>query len=186
MSKKTVEIIIDSGNEYLIGVKKNQPILYKQIQVSMADRNNWSSHYTSVEQNKGRTERRTVIVSNQISSINKHWKGLQQIVAVEREVKRNRKITRYTAYFISSQCSNAFYYTEGIRSHWQIENSLHWVKDVTYKEDASTIKKGNAPQNLSTLKNISINIFRKNNYTNLAQAMRMMANKIDKLLNLII
>lgn len=77
-------------------------------------------------------------------------------------------------------------YEEGVRSHWSIENSLHWVKDVTLKEDASKIRIGNAPQNISTIKNIGINIFRENNYTNMAQAMRLVANDIKALYNLII
>lgn len=72
-----------------------------------------------------------------------------------------------------------------VRSHWEIENSLHWVKDVTLKEDASKIKMGNAPQNMSTIKNIGINLFRKNNYNNIAQAMRLVANDVKTLYDII-
>jgi hypothetical protein len=60
------------------------------------------------------------------------------------------------------------------------------MKDVTLREDASKIRTGQAPQNISTLKNMSINIFRKNNYSNMAEAMRLVANDINTLYNLII
>jgi predicted transposase YbfD/YdcC len=63
---------------------------------------------------------------------------------------------------------------------------LHWVKDVVLKEDASTIKTGNAPQNISTIKNIVINILRTNIDESITKAIRLVANKIEKLIKLII
>jgi predicted transposase YbfD/YdcC len=179
-------VIIDSNNNYLIGVKKNQRTLYNQIESIIADKNNQSSSYTTLEKNKGRIELRHTMVSNSIEAISKDWKGLQQIIGVHRIVKEKKILREETAYFISSRNENAFLYEEGVRSHWAIENSLHWVKDVTLKEDASKIKMGNAPQNISTIKNIGINIFRENNYKNMAQAMRLVANDIEALYNLII
>lgn len=97
------------------------------------------------------------------------------------------QVSEETAYFISSLSPKtpAPVFNEGIRSHWAIENSLHYVKDVTFKEDASKIRTKNAPQNISLLKNIVINIFRKNNYSNMAQAIRLTANDIPKLWKLV-
>jgi predicted transposase YbfD/YdcC len=126
------------------------------------------------------------MVSNDIESISKDWKGLQQIVAVERKTILKGKLTEEMAYFISSRNENGFFYAEGVRSHWQIENSLHWVKDVTLKEDASKIRMGHAPQNISTIKNMGMNIFRKNNYTKIAEATRLVSNDINILYDLII
>jgi predicted transposase YbfD/YdcC len=186
LPKKTVEIIIDSKNDYLIGVKKNQRILYNQIEAIIADSKNISSWHTTIEINKGRSELRNTMVSNWIEPINADWKGLQQVVGVHRMVKDKGKNREEMAYFISSRNENAFFYMEGVRSHWQIENSLHYAKDVTQREDASRIRKGNAPQNISTLKNIAINLFRKNEYPNLAQGMRLVSNDIVKLVELII
>lgn len=179
-------MIINSNNDYLIGVKNNQPTLYNHIKSVIADKTKQSSCYTTLESNKARTELRHIMVSNDVEGLNKDWKGLRQVIGVHRVVKNKGKITEERAYFISSRNANAFLYEEGIRSHWAIENSLHWVKDVTLKEDDSKIRMGNAPQNISTLKNISINIFRENNYNNIAQAMRLVANDINTLYNLII
>lgn len=178
-------MIIDSNNDYLIGVKKNQPTLYRQIETIIGDRTNQSSSYTTLEISKGRTELRHTMVSNHIGIISKDWQGLRQIVGVHRIVKEKTKTREETAYFISSKNENAFLYEEGIRSHWEIENSLHWVKDVTLKEDASKIKMGNAPQNISTIKNISMNILRTNDYDNMAQAMRLVANDIPLIISMV-
>jgi len=152
----------------------------------MADKNKWNSWNSEIEINKGRTELRTITASNEVEGIGKEWIGVKQIISVQRIVKRKGKKTEETAYFISSKNSNAFAYREGIRLHWEIENSLHYVKDVTLKEDASKIVTGNAPQNLSTIKNISMNIMRKNEHTNMAQAMRLVANNIPLLKSMII
>ena len=163
----------------------NQPLLYKQAEVTMADKNKWSSWYSEIEINRGRTELRTVTVSNDLEGIGKEWIGIKQLISIERIVDRKGKKTKEMAYFISSKNTNAFKYKEGIRLHWEIENSLHYVKDVTLKEDASKIVTGNAPQNLSTIKNISINIMRNNQYKNMAQAMRLVANNIPLLKSMI-
>ena len=185
MPKKTTAAIIDSGNDYLIGVKKNQPGLYDTIEQIIADKSQQSIACATMEVNKGRTELRNVMVSDGTEAINPGWKGLQQAVGVHRMVKDKGKIREEMACFISSQYANAFLYAEGISSHWAIENSLHYVKDVTLKEDASKIAKGNGPHNISSIKNIGLNIFRTNQYTNMAQAIRLVANDINTLMFMI-
>ncbi len=151
----------------------------------MADKNKRSSWYTEIEINKGRTELRSVSVSENLEGISDQWIGLNQLISIQRIINRKGKKTEETAYFISSKQSNALAYSEGIRLHWAIENSLHYVKDVTLKEDASKIKTGNAPQNISTIKNISMNILRTNEYDNMAQAMRLVANNIPLIKSMI-
>lgn len=82
---------------------------------------------------------------------------------------------------MSTDDKSASEFAEGIRSHWSIENSLHYVKDVTFNEDRSKIISGNNPANMSIMRNIVINIFRENGYDNLKQAIRLLANNIKKL-----
>ena len=69
--------------------------------------------------------------------------------------------------------------------HWGIENSLHYVKDVTFKEDHSKIITGNAPENHSIVRNIAINIFRENEFESIISGIRLCCNKIFKLRDMI-
>ncbi|MBD2605939.1 transposase [Scytonema hofmannii FACHB-248] len=72
-----------------------------------------------------------------------------------------------------------------IRGHWGIENRLHWVKDVIFDEDNSTIRMGNAPANLSVMRTIALNILRRNGHASITTAQRFISNDIDKLLALV-
>lgn len=82
--------------------------------------------------------------------------------------RKNNKLSKEISYFISSLSSDnkPSFFSKGIRNHWSIENGLHYVKDVTFREDASKIKTGNAPENMSLFRNISINIFKKQKLNN--------------------
>ena len=117
-------MIIDSKNDYLIGVKKNQLGLYKQIEQIFSIAQQHSSSYTTIEVNKGRLESRRIVTSNTLDGISEEWKGLKQVVRIERFVKEQSKVKEEIAYFISSKTENAIFYEEGIRSHWSIENTL--------------------------------------------------------------
>jgi predicted transposase YbfD/YdcC len=170
----------------VIGVKKNQQLLHRDIERIMAKEENVNSKYTDIEQNKGRQELRAVSVSNCLDGISKDWVGVAQVVKVLRITKEKKQTRTETAYFISSLRGHATFYNEGIRAHWSIENSLHWVKDVTLEEDASKIRTGHAPENLSTIRNITLNVFRANDYDNMEQAKRLVCNNIELLKNIII
>lgn len=159
----------------------NQRKLYEQIDTAFSDERKITGRFSGLIKNKGRTERREVMASQEVAEISEGWVGLKQIVKVLRWTKNKNKETQDTAFYITSITSNAQVLYNGIRSHWGIENSLHWVKDVTFREDASKIRTGNAPQNTSILRNMAINIFRLNEYTNLAQAQRLVANDIKQL-----
>ena len=126
-----------------------------------------------------------MIISQDLTEISEDWVGLKQIVKVLRWTKNKQKVTQDVAFYITSVTLNAQVLYNGIRSHWGIENSLHWVKDVIFREDASKIRTENAPQNTSILRNMAINIFRLNEYRNLAQAQRLVANDIRQLKQLI-
>lgn len=183
MSKKTVDAIIKSGNNYVIGVKKNQKRLYHAIEACTKGKK--MSWYAHIELNRGRLENREVKVYNLPDEIRNQWAGAKQAVWIHREVKKKGKVSVENAYYLSSMEGSALLYSYGIRSHWSIENSLHWVKDVTMGEDRSKIRKGNAPSILSTLRNGAMNIFRNHGMNQIAKATRLVANDIDKLVQLI-
>ncbi|MBH8574792.1 transposase [Nostocaceae cyanobacterium CENA369] len=76
-------------------------------------------------------------------------------------------------------------FARGIRSHWCIENCLHWIKDVVFLEDDSKIRMGHAPANLSILRTIALNTLRRNGHTSITTAQRFLCHDIDKLLHLV-
>ena len=121
---------------------------------------------------------RTVEVYSTPAELSEDWVGLASFVIVKRSVKTKKKKTKEIAYFISSLPSTtpASIFQKGIRHHWKIENTLHYVKDVTFGEDASRIRTGQAPENMSLIRNIVLNLFHVDGATNIAQAIRMVAH----------
>lgn len=129
-----------------------------------------------------RIEKRSVEVYDDLYEII-GWAGIKRIILVKREVslKGKNHTTVDNAVFISSLDKPASFFQEAIRSHWAIENSLHYVKDVTFAEDASTIRTKNAPVNFSTVRTIVITLLRRHNFKNMKQAIRLIAFDIKRL-----
>lgn len=185
--KATVKTIIESKNDYIIGVKGNQKNLYKQIQKNIKQESPVDIDI-SYEKNRGRKEKRISEVYKNLNNISPAWTGLNSIVKIERIVERDNKNTSEVAYYISSLSpkTSAKQFNRVIRNHWLIENSLHYVKDKTFGEDDSKIKKGSAPQNLSIIRNVAINIFRQHGYTSMAQAIRLVSDDLRKIYHMML
>ena len=181
IAKKTTAEIIASGNDYIIGVKGNQPKLLKQIKETTADESNIVSISEISECSKGRIETRKVSISHDLSGISDEWIGLKTIIRVERTVIEKQINRNETAFYIGSFKTDACGLNIGIRRHWAIENQLHYVKDVTFREDYSKIVADNSAENFSLIRNIVINLFRKSGMKSMIQAIRLISNDIKKL-----
>jgi predicted transposase YbfD/YdcC len=182
LSKKTVEAIIDSGNDYLIQVKGNQPTLFQAIKETV-DTQPALSTVCSEERSRGRQERRIVSVFSSPGQLSEEWKGFRRVVHVERQICRPGKATQTHHYYMSSVDSEyADMFARGVRGHWSIENRLHWVKDVIQHEDDSGIKKGNGVETLSILKNVAINISRELGFDSIKGAAIHFASNVKELL----
>lgn len=184
MSKKTCQLIIDSGHDYVIAVKGNQKHLHHQIRRHTENAHPTSRHI-STERTRNRVTTRTVQVFQNLTDISDSWAGLKSLIKVERTGTRAGKSYQQVAYYISSLESCAIDFAYGIRGHWGIENRLHWVKDVVFGEDSSRIRHGNAPANRSIILAIAMNIWRRNGYPSITSAQRFLSNDIDKLLLLV-
>ena len=169
--KEIVKLIAQQEANYVITLKKNQGSLYKRVEAlfSEALRSKYQgfTHSTNrlSESNHDREETRyCVMLSNIQHQIDPEgeWQNLQSIgrADVMRTVKGKTKIE--TRYFISSLPNNAKLLADSVRRHWGIENSLHWVLDVAFREDDSRIRKDNAPQNFAILRHIAHSLLQQN------------------------
>ena len=184
--KETTKNIIESNNDYVIAVKENQPKLYKQIRENIKETDPVSIDYT-LEKNKGRKEERELFVYDNLENIDPDWMGLKRIIQVNRRIDhiKAQKMTEETVYYITSLIKDAADLNQGVRAHWHIENTLHWTKDVVFKEDASKIRTGNAPENISLIKNWVMAVFRKNGFKSMTKAVRKTANDIKFMIKLL-
>jgi predicted transposase YbfD/YdcC len=142
--------------------------------------------FNEVKRTRGRNERRFVSIFNPTEAIPAGWPKLSRIVHVERIFSSKNGYHHTHSYYISSLLSNdAKLFATGIRGHWSIENNLHWVKDVVLREDTTKHKKGFAAKNMSILRNIAINVFRKNEYSSTKHATLFFASNVKELLEII-
>ena len=168
--KEIVNLISQKDGDYIIALKKNQNSLYESTELLLAKaiskRNKGFSvsHYSTRDFGHGREEIRNYLmltdISNQIDPENK-WKKLNSIGMVESVRTENGKTTVETRYYISSLKLDARKFGDSVRSHWGIENSLHWILDVALNEDDCRIRKNNSPQNFAVLRHIAVNLLGK-------------------------
>lgn len=158
-------------------MKKNQLTLYTQIEEIIAHTSSIDMDYT-LEKSKGRVEHRSVMLYDAIGIDREQWRGVRQIVQVHRWVEHADGHQSFQeAFYIDSTAKTAADLNRGIRMHWSVE-TMHWVKDVVLKEDASKIHKGNAPENLSIIRNWVMAIFTINGYKSITVAIRKVANDL--------
>jgi predicted transposase YbfD/YdcC len=162
------QIIAQKGN-YVLAVKENQPTLHEQIVRSFKEARlekfaGWNHDQAqSVESGHGRIETRKLWVTTDIAHLGVagDWPGLKCIVMVESTRQMREKTTQETRYFIASHKKlDAAFMAKAIRGHWQIENGLHYVLDVSMDEDACRLRKNNGPENFSRLRRIALNKLR--------------------------
>ncbi len=165
-------------------MKDNQPKLHRHIQ-RLASETKPTSRYIQTEKTRNRLTTRTVEVWDDLKEIDPSWVGIKSLIRVARTGTRSGKPYHQIVCYISSLVQTAQEFACGIRSHWGIENRLHWIKDVVFQEDDSKIRLGNAPANLSILRAIAINRLRQNGYASITTAQRFLSHDIDKLLILV-
>ena len=165
------EQIVDQGTDYVLTVKENQGHLHEDIDLffQLAHQNNFQrvdhTYDRTVNKEHGRIEIRQCWAISGEESLqflrdHKQWKGLQAIAMVNSQRQVNGKTTIETRYYISSLANDAKKILHAARSHWGVENSLHWVLDVAMGEDDSRIRKGSAPENMATLRRIALNLLK--------------------------
>jgi predicted transposase YbfD/YdcC len=167
---ETVETIVEKGADYVLPVKENQPRLLEALQGLFDDpaEMHWveCDYYKTVDQGHGRVETRECWSTSDPEYLSyiatlAEWRGLQSITMVqaERQLGDQRTVTR--RYFISSLTSDAKLLLQTVRGHWGIENKVHWVLDIAFREDDCRIRKGNGAENFAVLRHIALNLLRR-------------------------
>jgi predicted transposase YbfD/YdcC len=111
-------------------------------------------------------------------NIDSSWKGVESVIRVTRSSERDGKSYSTLSYYLSSLMPKSNRIAKVIRGHWQVENRLHWVKDLIFDEDKSVQKAGNAPINLSIIKNWVLSVFRIHGFESIKAAIDQISHNI--------
>lgn len=170
--KKITSQIIHQNADYIGALKDNHEIFHDEVRELMEDPTTLLKmqkqgarleHYSEKNEDHGRVEKRSCVALQKTDWFREdwQWEGLKTLVMVERHRKENKESEFSTErhFYITSLEADAEKLATMIRQHWGVENSLHWVLDVTYKEDQCRARKRHAASNLSTLRKWTLNIF---------------------------
>ena len=177
----TAKAIIGRQADYVMTVKANMPALHRQLKKLP-----WAAvpAVSAVSTDHGRRARRTIKAALAPSWI--EFDGAAQVAQVRRTVTRNGKKTVEVVYLITSdRAADPATLAAWVRGHWHIENKLHWVRDVTYQEDKSLVRTGNAPRVMATLRGLAISLLRLDGHANIAAANRHHARDPRRTLKLL-
>ena len=167
---ETARAIIEKQADYVLPVKENQPRLLDSLQLLFDDPEEmrWveCDHHRTVDKGHGRIEIRECWTSSDPEYLRHiatlaEWKGLRSIAVVQAVRRLGEETTTTRRYFISSLESDAKQLLLAVRTHWGIENKVHWVLDIAFREDDCRIRKGNGAENFAVLRHIALNLLRR-------------------------
>jgi predicted transposase YbfD/YdcC len=192
--REIAEQIREHGGDYVLALKENQPKLLEEVTTTFAQaRANVfvdlvMNQERNVDNGHGRLEiRRHWVIADPDILAWLHdeygWPGLQAIGMVEAERRLGAERSRETRYYLLSRALSAQHFGEVVRSHWGIENQVHWTLDVTFGEDQSRIRHGDAAENFVVLRHLALNLLRRQQVKRLSiKAKRLKAGWDDAFL----
>ena len=168
--KKIVEKIVEEKADYVIGLKQNQPALYKDAEDYFSVFCDGIPSKVTLDKGHGRIEKREYHLLTDISWLEQktEWKGLRALGFVKSTVTKNDNTHQFTRYFITS-LTDLEEFSDAVRKHWSIENQLHWCLDVIFREDASKARKDNSPLNLNVLRKIALKLVSQAQYKRISK-----------------
>ncbi len=174
--QKDIATTIRKGKaHYLLGLKANQPELLEEVELAFVH-HKASSRDQQDTKGHGRVETRIceVIDDPTLLSQVEQWKDLASLVRVRAVIyhARDGKTTEQVRFYLSSLQADAARFNQLVRQHWGIENSLHWVLDVTFQEDASRVRKGHADLNLASVRRWALNLCKLDHTTKLSMNLK--------------
>jgi predicted transposase YbfD/YdcC len=167
--------IIEQRADYVLALKDNQPTVHERVRLAFADADAAVGTTlpladlaadTTVEKDHGRVERRrcrAIDDPDYLAFIDPDhaWPDLRSVVCIEATRRSGAAVSTDTRYYLSSLPADAPRLNQVIRSHWGVENRLHWVLDLAFHEDASRVRADHAPQNFAIIRHIALNLLRR-------------------------
>jgi predicted transposase YbfD/YdcC len=142
---------------------------------------------TTLDTGHGRRERRTLKATTALNDY-LDWPGVAQVGQIKSVVEQDGQISKEPRYFITSaprKLADAGHLLRLARGHWSIENRSHYVRDVTFGEDASRIRKGSGPEVMAAIRNAAIGFLRSIGVTNIAETLRRNSCQVEKLFTIL-
>jgi predicted transposase YbfD/YdcC len=161
--------ILDKKADYILALKGNQGSLREDVELFVAEqqangfKDTEISRHETVDADHGRIETRAVTVIHDAGWLNhRHaWPGLNAVAVVESTRETGGKIEKETRFYITSLAAPASRVGPAIRDHWSIENGLHWVMDMTFRDDECRVRTDHAPANLAVIRHMAQNLIRR-------------------------
>ena len=174
--KAMAEQVQEGGGDYVFALKANQGALYEAVVDSFeqAERTHFDGvahdRVETVNGGHGRIETRrcwTITDPEYLRYLNpgKEWSGLKSVGLVEAERRVGDRVSTERRYYISSLLGKAKEFSRAVRGHWDIENGLHWILDVAFRQDDSRVRSGNAQENIAALRRLALNLLRQDKTT---------------------
>jgi predicted transposase YbfD/YdcC len=166
--KAIAQTIITQGADYVLTLKANHGLLYEEVQRFFA----WArqrqfagiphAEYHTVDGNHGRVEERRYWLVSDLTwlTAKREWVGLQSVGMVERQRTVAGKTTGEVHYYLTSLAGSGQQFGEAVRTHWSVENGLHWVLDVAFQEDQSRLRRDHAAENMAVLRHLALSLLR--------------------------
>lgn len=180
--------IVDKGGDYFLSVKANQPKLYDAVVEHFLGTERQHARvgfWETKDDAHGREELRRAWVSCDVDQIQtaERWVGLKTLVRVESTRSVNGEQSVENRFYISSKLLSASEALDASRNHWSIENELHWVLDVAFREDECRVRAGNAAENLSMVRQLALSLLKQRTEAKCGiQGRRLMAGWNDQFL----
>jgi predicted transposase YbfD/YdcC len=187
--KEIAQAIVKQKADYVLALKGNQGILSDDVsqffeqQLRENFRHSSVERHLTLEKGHGRLERRHYYSTSDVAWLKEahpEWENLKSIGLVVSERTVNGKTSTEKRYYISSLPQDAKLLAKAVRFHWGIENKLHWVLDVVFREDDCRIRKDYAPRNFSIIRQIVLNLLRKAKGKNSVRITRKLAGWDDQ------
>jgi predicted transposase YbfD/YdcC len=182
--QETARLVTEAGGEWVLTVKANQKSLYAQLKALP-----WGKipALSRTERGHGRLTTRTIKAAEVPAWVS--FPGAAQVARLQRTVTRKGKRTVEVVYLMTSadvRTAPPQVLAAWVQSHWEIENRLHWVRDVTFDEDRSQVRTGQAPRVMAGLRNLAITLLRRDGHTNIAAALRHHARDTNRPIGLLL